>query len=710
MANFLTSLFPSFANRSTNQAVTKAKTKPLAVGVVPGSASSLQDAVTGQPHDANYELLYDIYDINTDVSGSIDRWIGVVAGDGWDVELVDKSQPVTPELQEQIDAIKKWLRNPNPARRLKFDRLIAETIVDLGVSGDAFWAVVRSSKGLPQEISIVHPSTMRVVADEYGVVLGYVQTLNGRVAARFKPHEIIHFRLPSRKNDLYGQSPLERALAELEQDLKALSANKSLLDNGMSPAAVLMISDDVTDPTLIQNLQEQVNQRHSGTSKWHRLLALAGVKDLKPWGHSLKDMQFSELRALATSKIATVYGVAKLYLNQKDAADYATSEVLERDLYNNKGKMLRNLLSELITEDLIHGFSDQLRFVFKPPQFGNPDALRKDAIEAHKTNPEAITTDDLRETYFGLARQETPVAPSANGSAAATPEVAPDDEDATDPEARNVPEPDETAKRVTKAQSTDEIDPLAAERDREMIELSEPLVTPISDYFDQQEADYLANLDAQLDEEGLDDYLSTNQDAFDSSLSFLLAALLFPALSAGVHSSRQQMLDQPSDTAVQTRITDALPLSRTNQIVQGYARTQAFKQVTGINATTREQLRAALMAGLREGEGVDQLSERIAGVFNRARDYRSDLIARNETARAYAYANYETLSALYADGIVAYRQWMTSPEDGRVCEICLPLNGITIPFEDQYPDGLEPGNAHIQCRCTEIGLLAEEVA
>ena len=36
----------------------------------------------GQPHDADYALLYALYKLNTDVSGCVHKWAGGVVGAG----------------------------------------------------------------------------------------------------------------------------------------------------------------------------------------------------------------------------------------------------------------------------------------------------------------------------------------------------------------------------------------------------------------------------------------------------------------------------------------------------------------------------------------------------------------------------------------------------------------------------------------------------
>ena len=91
----------------------------------------------------------------------------------------------------------------------------------------------------------------------------------------------------------------------------------------------------------------------------------------------------------------------------------------------------------------------------------------------------------------------------------------------------------------------------------------------------------------------------------------------------------------------------------------------------------------------------------MSSVFTDAKGYRSQVIARTETAQAYSYANEQ---ALEATGVVSEYQWLTA-EDERVCPICGPLHGARRKSGQDYDSGLKPAFAHIQCRCSEIGLV-----
>ncbi len=79
------------------------------------------------------------------------------------------------------------------------------------------------------------------------------------------------------------------------------------------------------------------------------------------------------------------------------------------------------------------------------------------------------------------------------------------------------------------------------------------------------------------------------------------------------------------------------------------------------------------------------------------------MIARTDAAQAYAYANEQ---ALEATGVVSGYQWLTA-QDERVCPICGPLLGERRTAGEQDYSGLKPAFAHIQCRCSEIGLVED---
>jgi HK97 family phage portal protein len=680
MANPLSQFFQDrFIQPAVDAGVEKALTGtyPVAVGVGTVPEVSLEKAI-GQPHDANYALLYALYKLNTDVSGCVHKWAGGVTGAGWRITTMDPDATITPMLEKQMQEIERWLKNPNPQKL--FESMLYELVQHFGVVGDGYWYVTEDTQGQPLEIWPMHPALTKIVATKQGEVLGYVMRTPGGEPVAFTADEVLHFPLPNPTNDLYGESPLELVLEEAGIDLQALRSNKAIFQNGMSPSAVLLM-DETAKAEDAKVMTDMLKQSHTGASNQHKVMALSKTRDFKPWTMTNRDLEYLKLRDLATSKVTTAYRLPKVLLGHHNAGDYATTKFLIRDTYAHVYRPMQRLIESIITERLIHRFSPELRFELIKPDASDPDDIRKDQMAAKDKG--ILTADEVRSDAFGKdPLEEETEAPAKD-------EQKPDT-DAGDT-AEDAPA---TAKAITKALSKDDATVLADSREREMEALAQAIEPSLVAFFTAQEQRFQSLLTEDVLKSSVakdvDDYAALLDESENTFLHALLFGLLVSSLESGL-------------TAAQLQIGITLSLEQANPIVQQYLQTDALQHVKGINQTTRERLRTELNEGIGNGEGMPQLKQRVSQVFTEAKGYRAQMIARTETAQAYSYANEQ---ALEATGVVSEYQWLTA-QDERVCPICGPLHGERRKTGQQYSSGLKPAFAHIQCRCSEIGVVEE---
>jgi hypothetical protein len=201
--------------QAERQPVTKAGSA-FAYGVGASQVKTLAQCI-GQTPDVNYQPLYAIALLNADVAACVRRWAGGVTGNGWHLGLMDKGAEPNRRQRRELDELTRWLKNPNPSKR--FSLLLYELIEHLAIAGDAYLEKVKDPQGRILELRGIHPITMRVEADEYGVVEGYVQQIGGNKET-FKADQVSHLRLPNAHNDLYGASPMLTALEEIGPDLQ----------------------------------------------------------------------------------------------------------------------------------------------------------------------------------------------------------------------------------------------------------------------------------------------------------------------------------------------------------------------------------------------------------------------------------------------------------------------------------------------------------
>lgn len=136
-----------------------------------------------------------------------------------------------------------------------------------------------------------------------------------------------------------------------------------------------------------------------------------------------------------------------------------------------------------------------------------------------------------------------------------------------------------------------------------------------------------------------------------------------------------------------------------------------IKSVRNINETTIKQLREELIEGVRSGESIYDLSKRVNKVFEDAKGYRAERIARTETLRSFNMAHYTAFS----QANIEYHEWVATRDD-RVRDSHMATDGQIVRVGDYFVLGsgaraLYPGDPSlppdecINCRCTIAAVI-----
>ncbi|HUH71502.1 MAG TPA: NUDIX domain-containing protein, partial [Mycobacterium sp.] len=98
--------------------------------------------------------------------------------------------------------------------------------------------------------------------------------------------------------------------------------------------------------------------------------------------------------------------------------------------------------------------------------------------------------------------------------------------------------------------------------------------------------------------------------------------------------------------------------------------------------------------GVRAGEPVDTVARDLPGILDVKN--RAEMIAHTEIARAVSAASMDRYSAAG----VTRTEWLTAPDDGRVCVACQANRDAgPVPTGDLFPSGVPSPPAHPRCRC-----------
>ena len=134
-----------------------------------------------------------------------------------------------PEATSEVKKVQELLSYVNPSDDIR--QLMRTVITDLLIFGDSFTEVVWVM-GEPVALYPLDPTTMTVLADEHGVIKGYVQRTPTNRTARFKPNEVIHVKFDSPGDTLYGVSPTQKNILPITSWLFTAALIKETMKRG----------------------------------------------------------------------------------------------------------------------------------------------------------------------------------------------------------------------------------------------------------------------------------------------------------------------------------------------------------------------------------------------------------------------------------------------------------------------------------------------
>ena len=167
----------------------------------------------------------------------------VVDWDGDDGEG-DKEAPDKPA---EVLALENLIKFCNPTSDIR--QLLRNVIADLQVFGDAFLEVTWWGK-IPVALYNLDCPTTTPLADEHGVISGYVQVTDSGKRAEFKPHEVIHISLDAARPGVFGVSPTQAAMLPITAWLFAAALAKEMMRKGLPPSVHVDMPANTSQPEM----------------------------------------------------------------------------------------------------------------------------------------------------------------------------------------------------------------------------------------------------------------------------------------------------------------------------------------------------------------------------------------------------------------------------------------------------------------------------
>jgi HK97 family phage portal protein len=259
--------------------------------------------------------------------------------------------------------------NPFQTRTAFLEALASYLLLD----GNAYVQAVRE-EGRPQELFLLRPDRVQVMAGEGMMPRGYVyQVDNKKVYYPMDPATgacaILHLKLFHPRNDWYGLSPIQAAAAAIDQHNAVGTHNLSLLQNGGRPTGALVMpgNESLTDEQRAQ-LQDTVRALYQGAENGGQVLLLEGGMKWCEMGLTPKDLDFIAGKHVSTREIAQAFGVPSMLVGVPGDSTFSNYREARFHLWEDTVLPLLHMVMEEMNRWLAPAYGDQLAFSYDADQ------------------------------------------------------------------------------------------------------------------------------------------------------------------------------------------------------------------------------------------------------------------------------------------------------------------------------------------------------
>ena len=271
------------------------------------------------------------------------------------------------------------------------------TSVNLDLTGNAYWVLVRNMLGIPAAIWFVNSAYMSIIPDKDVWIKGY-RYKRGSTEIEYKPEDVVHFKCVSPGNQYYGIAPLLACLDAFNLEEYMMNYETQVFKTGGNPKMIIYTKNQVTKEQA-ERMKAAFKQIPDGD-----IAVLYGedftLHDVN--SPTTRDMGFREGLSFARDRIAMCLHVPKSMLTADDV-NRATAVAQQYHLAKYAIEPRCTQIDEKITEHLAPQFNERYVVCFDNTVPEDAEQERED----RKVNIDlGITTREEERRRMGLGDPE----------------------------------------------------------------------------------------------------------------------------------------------------------------------------------------------------------------------------------------------------------------------------------------------------------------
>ncbi len=593
-------------------------------------------------------------------------------------------------------------------------QLFSATQAFKDLHGNSFWYLARAGKdgkGDIQEIYLMRPDKVRIVISKENPlqVLRYEYTQPDGKIIPFTPEEILHHKefSPTANHPFphLGMGIVQAAAYAIDTDNEARTWNLNFFRNSARPDGILYTDGEgALDADSTKRMKEEWNEEHGGSERAHKTAVLSGGLKWQEITRSQKDMDFIQQKIQSRDEILALFRTPKSIVGITDDVNRANADASVYIFALRTVKPLMQKLVDTLNEFLVPEYGDDLFLSFKSPV---PDDRAEIVDEYTKGYGVWLTRNEIR-AKEGLLPTENGDQFLESNLLTVVDEAKPAKKQLKKIVKKSEPEkPEEekseaeklvekfTAKLPKSDKKTLSVDAKSAYIQswiKRTDDHSNAFKRKMIDYFTKQEAEVQSNLRDEM--KGL--------EAKEYKLK-AVSDIIFDqdkAVKAGINLItpfiRQYIKDsgEAGNTAA-----NGEGFSMATETISKFITDRSKFFAENINDTTADQLLASIQDGVNASETLEEISARIAGIYDQAKNYRTDMIARTEVS---ASSNFGAIEGYKQAGVEKHQWAVVDPQD----EDCKEDEGAIVKIGDAFPSGaIQPPDPHPNCMCTTLPVF-----
>lgn len=513
------------------------------------------------------------------------------------------------------------------------------------IYGETFWYLVKGPQSKRvKEVYLLNPASIEVKINA-GEVSGYILYKADGSTIPFTVDEIYHDKRPNPFNEWRGMSVLERASVYVDTEITTSTFTLNYMRNNASPSGIVSLPS--MDKETFKQFAAQWREGYEGPENAGKTAFIRGGEaSFKAVGATLKDVDAKVTRDMAKDDVLMMLEVPKPLLGMTDGNGFGRGNVETLHYIFSKEKlepMMKRL--DRIYYKILQSYGQQDQAYDVTHDSPVPEDKEYQLKNATAGVNKWLTVNEVRQQqglphlagYDLLPASSTPV------SASAELDVKKDVNKIF-------------LKKEVKVSKTDELKKINEEQESFRSNLVD-----INETYDKKLKKVISRF-ALEQEQAVIDKIGTKKKAYEEWLfnikeeSEMLALAMTPIIY-------ELMNEQIAQTAnfISGELLTLSPETRALVELE-------MKQIAGVyNTDTIKALEKTISQGVTDGESLAKIKKRVESIYQEAKGYRAERIARTESLRA----SNESAELVYkANGFDKVR-WFTNPD---ACDFCKDLN------------------------------------